>query len=535
MGKLSAAVVLALFVVGCSGSGSGSANVSPPPSDVPPTADAGTPDSGTPDAGTVDAGTPDAGAGLTPGSLGVGPWPTGNVTYGSQEGIQESPIVGMTTDESQNLWVATQSALYLMKPGQTHFTRFAAADGLHLPGNGSTTCFDWTNNIAKNGLSNNCEHTDANPPGISEITGGGPNEVFVGYWSLQPGNLGVITGSGDPSLPDGTPVEGTKFDPTRHSGKLDRVRLQADGKLDVVRFDVVSSDQISFWHNRDVERMVYDHFIHRHELYVGMNHGVNKLTPDNWETPPANTWFLTSYNHWMADHLHPQVCFHASCAANDTQMLGDWRGLAVDLDGDLWVGGRWAAGEIRYTNIINPTGEQDWIRTPRHSDGKGAFRVAFGDPYNGPSQCGTDSAPVFCPPLEGDPVNISAIAVTPDGTTWFSSGTLFHDSRDVPYGIARLTKADPHHFSYFSTAQVGLGESDVRDMVALPDGRLVIAGLTTGLVFWDPATGKHVQMHAGQGIPDDRIMRLELDQMVSPPVLHVATAGGAASIRVFPK
>jgi len=312
---------------------------------------------------------------------------------------------------------------------------------------------------------------------------------------------------------------------------LDRVRLKADGTLEVVRFDLVSSDTISFWHNRDVERMVYDHFIHRHELYVGLDHGVDKISPDLWEVPTG--WFKTSYNKWLADHLHPEVCFHADCSVpGATQMLGDWRALAVGLDGDLWVGGRWAAGKIRYTNVHNPeNNEPDWMRTPRHSDGQKAIIPAFGGGYPGTSACGTTAAPVFCPPQEGDPVNISAVTVAPNGVVWFASGTLFHDPRDVPYGIASFT----NHFTYFTTAQVGLGESDVRDMVALPDGRLVIAGLTTGLVFWDPATGKHVQMHAGQGIPDDRIMRLELDQMVNPPVLHVATAGGAASIRVFPK
>ncbi len=41
-------------------------------------------------------------------------------------------------------------------------------------------------------------------------------------------------------------------------------------------------------------------------------------------------------------------------------------------------------------------------------------------------------------------------------------------------------------------------------------------------------------MHAGQGIPDDNVIQLELDHMVNPPALHVATAGGAAVFRVFP-
>jgi hypothetical protein len=472
---------------------------------------------------------------LTPGSLGIGPWPTQNVTYGSADGIQETPVVGMSTDESQNLWVATQSALYLLKPGSTHFVRFAASAGLHLPGNPTPDCFDWTNNVNAFGLSRNCEHTDANAPGISEITGGGPNEVFVGYWGLTIPNLGIVNDPNDPVL-NGVPVEGTKHDPARHSGKIDRVRLipgdPAQGtadRIEVVRFDILQSDEISFWHNRDVDRMLYDHFIHRHEMYVGFNHGVDKLTPDNWA--PPDEWFLTSDQKWMADHLHPEVCFHTSCSTpGATQMLGDWRGLALAPNGDLWVGGRWTAGLIRYTNAFDSTGTNNWQRTPR-LDGQRAFSVAFGVDYT-QGACGTGTAPVFCPPQEGDPVNISAATVAPDGRVWFASGTLFNQPGDVPYGIAVFDGVN--HFTYFAPSAVGLGESDVRDLVALPDGRLVIAGIRTGLVFWDPKTGKSVQMHAGQGIPSDRIFRLELDTMVTPPVLHVATSGGAASIRVFP-
>ena len=79
-----------------------------------------------------------------------------------------------------------------------------------------------------------------------------------------------------------------------------------------------------------------------------------------------------------------------------------------------------------------------------------------------------------------------------------------------------------------------MNEVNVRDLVALPDGRLVLAGPNSGLVFWDPATGKHTQVRAGGGIPDDHVLRLELDTMVNPPALHVSTYGGAAVLRVLP-
>jgi hypothetical protein len=179
------------------------------------------------------------------------------------------------------------------------------------------------------------------------------------------------------------------------------------------------------------------------------------------------------------------------------------------------VGGRWAAGKIRYVpqNTV-------WWQTPR-PDGKPAIDPAFGD----------GSCPFFCPPQEGDPVNISAMAITKDGKVWATSGTIYNDPADVPYGI---TSYDGHQFTRYNPAAIGLVEQHVRDLVALPDGRLVIAGPNTGLVFWNPSTGAHVALRAGQGIPDDHVLRLELDQMVNPPALHVATLSGAASLRVLP-
>jgi hypothetical protein len=104
--------------------------------------DAGTPDAGS-DAGTPDAGPPDGG-GYPFGT--VGPWPTGNTTYAGADGIQEGPVVGFSTDESQNLWAATPAALYVMRPGETKFHRFDAAAGLHLPGHDEASCDDVNGN-----------------------------------------------------------------------------------------------------------------------------------------------------------------------------------------------------------------------------------------------------------------------------------------------------------------------------------------------------------------------------------------------------
>ncbi|HEX9603490.1 MAG TPA: WD40 repeat domain-containing protein, partial [Myxococcales bacterium] len=87
--------------------------------------DGGTPDGGNDggtDGGTTDGGTDGGPVDVGPTFGGPGPWPVHDVTYGLNDGILETPIVGMSTDESQNLWVATHQALYLLRPGQSKFT-----------------------------------------------------------------------------------------------------------------------------------------------------------------------------------------------------------------------------------------------------------------------------------------------------------------------------------------------------------------------------------------------------------------------------
>src|SRR6266852_8318247 len=70
------------------------------------------------------------GAKTTDVAQGPSVWPVTNVTYGAANGILESPIVGTTTDESQNLWVATHQALYLLRVGETRLGRSTDSESL---------------------------------------------------------------------------------------------------------------------------------------------------------------------------------------------------------------------------------------------------------------------------------------------------------------------------------------------------------------------------------------------------------------------
>jgi len=431
----------------------------------------------------------------------AGPWPIDNRTYTAADGILETPIVGTTTDETQNLWVATNDALYLLKPGDATFQRYAAADGLHFQSNPVSYCDRYLG-----GGDHACPiFGGAAAWGISEIVGGGSNEVFIGYH-------GNDDGTQDWS------------DPNRHTGKVDRVRLNPDGSLQVDRFDLVLVGAgAQWWHNRTVQRMVFDHFIHPHQLYVGLNHGVDRLSPDQFRYPRPDEWFDTVNREWMGDHLHPHVCYPSCDIDPNNQLMGDWRGLAIAPDGDLWVAGSWTAGKVRW--------DPD-VFTWANRRGEVAFAWAFGDPYVRPTPVdapGFFNEPVFRPPHEGDKVFLSAVSVATDGRVWFASGPYWID---INYGVAVF---DGSTFqTYDPVTQIGMAERNVRDLMALPDGRIALAGPNTGLVIWNPSTGESLSLRAPDWLADDRVHRMELDTMVSPPALHVSTNSGATVIRVLP-
>jgi hypothetical protein len=387
----------------------------------------------------------------------------------------------------------------LLQPGQATFRRFTATDGLHLQSNPVVYCdLDFGDHACPiNGA--------AADPGITEIVGGGPNEVFVGY--------------------EGADGPGDFTDPNRHSGKVDRVKLLSNRTLQVDRFDLVLGVTVQYWHNRTIQRLIFDHFRHPHELYLGTNHGVDLIRPDQFRYPKPGEWFNTVNREWMADHLHPAVCV-GGCDLHPTdQRMGDWRGLALTSDGELWVAGRWTAGKIRWHSDLTT-----WSDRP----GVEAFSVAFGDPYpfagaplNSPNFI---NEPVFRPPREADPVSLSAVSVAADGRVWFASGSYYGDP---DYGIAVW---DGQKFQVFDPRAVGIAENNVRDLIALPapDGRIVLAGPHTGLVLWNPSTGARQVLRAPMWIPDDNVQRLELDTMVSPFALHVSTQTGATVIRQLP-
>jgi hypothetical protein len=447
-----------------------------------------------------------------------GPWPIENRVYGGSQGIRESPVVGFTTDEAQNRWIATPRALYLVRAGKGEVVRFDEEDGLHL---GEATGrspgpVGWAKYCDMKPIADDAPCRGeliwggATSGGISAIVGGKPGEVFVGYRGGH-GEVSCPPRSGE----SGSEGGGDWCDPLRHSGKIDRVRLGSDGTLTVDRMDFFSNQHGRvYWHNRTMKRLAYDHLVHPGTLYSGAEHGVNIFFPDRFEPWPGvdfDPWL----DGWAGDHLHARVCYHQSCASGGSQRMGDWEGLALDAEGRLWTAGKWTAGLITW----DPDPVHWW---KRHG---GAFEEAFGDPYVlDPANGGFQNEPVFKVPLEGDPVHLTAVTVCPDGRTWFGSAGATGVSQTVAV-------FDRTSFRTYDASQLGLGQPEVQDLVCLPDGRLVVAGRDAGAVVYDPATGTSRPL---EGLPGGRVIRLELDTMVSPPSLHVATSRGAAVLRTIP-
>jgi hypothetical protein len=454
----------------------------PAPVPTPQTPDAGPPDAGPPDAGPPDAGPPPADPHKI-GGLGVGPFSTAALTvYGSSQGLREAPV-GASVDEGENLWVVTNQALYLLAPGEKTFHRYTAADGLHYgPG--------WTE-----------------PPDITWVEGGSKGECFVGYWFHD-------TNSGN------TPGAHTYLDPFAHMGKMDQVLLQPDGTLKVNRYDLRNSNDGHFYETRSITSMAYDHFQHPGNLYVGSNHGITRIIPAKYFPPrhllddPFNT---TDEKVWYADHVHPVVCIGGPCTPDRIITFGDWFGLTLADDGRLWMAGLTSAGAIRYKEALT-----DWVQSWQPVN---PFDPAFGDPYPG-------NSPVFDPPVEGDNVNLRAVAAAPDGIVWFASGETLNETwRGTTYGLASW---DGHHFTRFDPIQFGAIEYNILELQALPDGRLVLGFPTSGLLVWKPGDSKGHRVTVSDGLPGEQIGRMSLDRMHDPPILFVPTDGGLAAFRSVP-
>jgi hypothetical protein len=425
----------------CEGNCSSDGTVAPPAIDggaspdlaVAPDADAAAP----PDAAAfvVDLGTDDALASPDSGVTAAGPWPESALVVYPTPG----PLIDGGPDDAQNIWAVGPDALYLLQPGHTAFRRYTAADGLHItpfvdPSGNSTISF------------------------ITAVAGGGADEVFVGYYGYE---------STDPFA---------DIEAQKELGNADKILLRADGTLDITRYFFRCDYQRSTcWEDRSVRRMLYAHDgPAAGHLFLGFNHGVSHVFADSW-----------------GDHIHVEVWYHNS-DGTVTEKIGEWFALALTSDGDLWTGGRYAAGL------------QPWNPTP-HAWVDGRYTFAFT----------VDSSDHLLNQPTGYREDERGAAVTPDGTVWLASfGGLASWNPNAANGNYNQIRRWP-----------GVG-GELADIAADPDGTLWIVGLDERFVRFDPATGT---VTPWPGISGAR--RVIVDRSVTPRAVYVSMDSGLAVIR----
>jgi hypothetical protein len=354
-------------------------------------------------------------------------------------------------------------ALYILEPGEPTFHRYTDADGLHI--------------------------ANAGTPGIMAVAGGHAGAGFVGY-----NDVDITDTQNDPNM-------------------LDAVVLSADGSLDVTHVvehnddDVVGSasdggitdSDFSYYEDRGVRRLLFDHTYHPGALYVGWNHGVSLM---NWDHPDPVTGLP------FADHVHPEVY-----TSDGTSMQAEFRALALDpthrvdsmggahAPGVVWVGGEFTGGAVDWKSSL----------------------YAFTDNNLNPLVEAFDSPPVFPVASPGDPVNLRAVAVRSNGDVWFASGPEWDPQTDAMLGLALWSG---NQLSYVEPSSIGLPTREIWDMVCMPDDRLAFA-TDQGLFIWDPDSRALEQV---EGLPSSTILQLYLDTTVSPPPLYVVMDSGFAVV-----
>lgn len=376
----------------------------------------------------------------------AGPWPVADLTrYSGSSGLG-GPIREAAVDDGQNIWAISADTLYVLQPGMSHFAKFTAADGLHI---GSFVDASGNPNVTW----------------LTALAGGRPGEAFVGYNGFDP--------IGNPFL---------DTDAQKRLGQADRVELGSDGKISVTRyfFPCDYSPGSGCWEDRSVRRMLYAHSGPAvGHLFLGFQHGVSH-----------------EYNDSIGDHVHPEVFFRNQYGGA-TLMSGEYYGLALNADGDLWMAGAFGVGLFPF----NPVPHFNWV--------DGHYKYAF-TLYTDNHQLET---------FKGYREDERGVGVSPDGTVWFASSK---------YGLSSWNPITSHggYTQVKHWSAPGLPGGGLMDLQADPDGTIWLVTDGGQLLRFDPTKPEAV---VWPGV--DGALRIDLDATVTPRALYVAMDGGIAVIR----
>ena len=355
----------------------------------------------------------------------AGPWPVSSLTtYGAAQGLT-GIVIDAGVDESQNIWAATPAALFVLRPGQTRFTRFDENQGLHIqvytdPATGQQT------------VSN-----------ITAMAGGRGNEVYVGY-------RGYEQEIPPPAPPPCCQPNADFSDPRWFLGQGDKVTLNQDGTIQVRRYLFKCDNSVNCWEERSVRRMVYSHSgVAAGHLLIGFDHGLVHL-----------------FNDVFGDHTHVQTLWHYDDGRN-VQRMGDHYGIAIDdKTGEMLDGTGFGIGS------------HEWHPDPR-AWVTGRFTWAF--TTYGPAMPYNQGAHDLIVPVDYREDNRGG-AYTADGTAWWVS--LRTGLSSYNHAVGQHNGSFIRHY----TDVPGLPASGLTDLAADPDGSLWIADQSGRLLRFNLAT-----------------------------------------------
>ncbi len=295
---------------------------------------------------------------------------------------------------------------------------------------------------------------DGLPHPVLAVAGGEDLEVWVGYEGL---------------FPDANPFD----DPEEiaKTGDADRIRLQPDGTLDRFHYDISSPPSDQYPEGRDNVRTCYRIVPvldgpFRGDVWFGCNHGVAM-----WSARFGRVF----------EHVHTAINI------GDSLFTGDFRGVAVAPDGNVWIGAAARTGRILYA-----------------------------------TQGGNFWAPID-PEIDVWP---EGIAFDPDGHDWVMA--LAADERGGlwigSFGNGLAYRAADGSLAYLTTAE-GLLDNRMRDLALDPDGSLWVAN-EAGLVRI--VSGRVAQViDAREGLPG-AVVSVFVDAWSHPRRVIVGTTQGVA-------
>jgi hypothetical protein len=369
--------------------------------------------------------------------------------FGPQHGGPRE-VWGVSADDGGNIWVAGGGdGLYLLTPGADRFLRFTHADGL--------------GGVNGQGFA------------VISVSGGPSGTVYVGYRGVESGGFDEA----DPMW-------------MQKTGDADKVVWNGAG-LSVTHYDISSPPGLYAQYPdgrekiRHVHRLLHDRSTGN--VWFGGNHGVGM-----YEHARKTVW----------EHQHAHINGYKQSAAADpsgasyTMLSGDWMGIALDGNGDFWMGGGHRIGRINYAS----EGGQYWASVNPIID---VWPDAQPDDAR--------------PELRTDDL-VSDLLVSPGGDVWVGS---------IPNGLARV---NPTTLEVTYIPKSKLADPAVTALERDPkDGSLWVGHLWGGLTRIRNGEYTHVsQAQLGHPLVDMVVNDLQSFTHQGNRRILVAFSGGAVGI-----